>query len=115
MITIQNYEKIRGMGLVETRQHRPEWLPPNEWDGHPTLWIDTIEDLQTHYSIQIRHRQSDEEFQLRIHRTKPEIDLNWNGSRLTGWVEPDYDMAAVLNYAEMGWAFVRAQPNLPPF
>lgn len=115
MITIQNIHKIRGMGLMES-ELPPYWAETDKWTGHPTLWIDEAEDLITYYSIWVRHRESvDWDFQLRIHRTRREIDLTYNGSRITGWVEPDYDMPTILNYIEMGWEYIKIynQPMTP--
>lgn len=108
MITIRNIDKIKGMGFITTTQHPHQWMATDQWDGHPTMWIDAVEDLTTYYSIRVRVRESNAEFQLRIHRLTPQIDAMYGGTRVTGWVEPDYDMYAILDYIEMANLFVKA-------
>lgn len=49
MITIQNYKKIEGVGLIDD-----EWLEPTDWFGKPVLWIHQITEHKDVYTIVIR-------------------------------------------------------------
>ena len=133
MITIQNYKKIEGMGLMETAGITTYWLPTADWTGHPTIWIEGITEREDRYQIRVQTlswyspaletKMPSESFHIVVYRHRPVTETHWRGRTIWKQDSPQYEMEAILTDTEMAWERIKVetelealtQSNLPPF
>lgn len=122
MITIQNYKKINGMGLMEPDELTSYWLPTADWTGHPTIWIEGITEredryqirVQTgpHYSETVSQQIPSQVFHMVIYRNHPLIETHWQGHTVWKDPQPEYTMESILTDTETAWERIKVEAEL---